>query len=496
MGSSPRQLAWKDKFVWELTQTVLARFDSYNDFADRYIFPDMTTPVPFVLYLSQTEWTQLYSAVLTGADLTFPNDSHNTELLFLQTVGLPMAQLCAAVANCIGTSDDVEDSIYEWLKEHGYGAGDGNPPVPLPPTTTGTTLLPPGYECTNDNAFGMALAVVNSINEATTEVLQAIEILTNPLELAAEMADNIPGAAVLTVGLDVAAWIQDTAAEGYELAWSSAIRDELACTVWCSLLAECDLSFDTLWGIYLEESGIPPPVETDLVSWLEWLIDIAFGADKMTVATVSLLGLIMMRYGTQFGPFSLGIYSLEMVIKLSADETDSDWDILCSGCETWCSSADLTLIDGGWIPDPVSNAAGVWTDGVGWESTDIIAASSHAWRAVRIEQSFTNTPVNKLSVVCDFDIDEAKFDENNPAIIFITEDSSSRTDVVSYLRDDAPQGTDITIEWEGSALDMDYIKLFFRSSLDSEAPYDQYGGTITLKSVQICGTGTKPPELP
>lgn len=368
MGSSPRSLSWKDKFVWELTQTVLARFDDHDDFADRYVFPDMDTLVPLVLYLSQAEWTQLYSAVLTGADLTYPDQSHNVELLFLQTVGLPMAQLCAALADCIENSSDVSDSLFLWLQQNGYGKGDGNPTEPLPPGITETSLLPEGYTCDDDAAYGMSLAIVNSIHEATEEVLQAIEVLTNPLELAAEMADNIPGASVLTAGADIAAWIQDSAAEGYDLAWSSVVRDELACLLWCAFKFECELSFDTIWNIYLNESGITPPTETDLMSWLSWLIDIAFGANRQTVATISLLGLLVMRYGTKFGKFTLGIRSMEMVMALAADDTSDDWEIVCDTCE-WYKVYDFTIDEQGWyVNDPASQwytdpgayAEGLW----------------------------------------------------------------------------------------------------------------------------------------
>jgi hypothetical protein len=492
MAKSPRKLSFRDRNVWNLEQTVLARFALLDDFTDRFVFPDLTTPVPLVLFLSQQEFTKLYSAVLTGADLTYPEQSHDIEYLYLQMVALPMAQLCTAIADCIDNSSDVSIAINTWLQNNGYGTGGGNPPGPLPPGITGTTLLPEGYSCTNDAAFGMAMAVVTAVHEATEEVLQAIEIHTNPLELAAEMADNIPGASVLTAGVDLAAWIQDTAAEGYDLAWSTVVHDELACMVWCAMLVDCELSFDTLWDIYLEEAGIPAPPENDLNAWVVWLIAIVFTADRQTVATVSLLGLLMMRYGGPFGKFTLGIRTLDMVIKLSEDESDSDWSILCDDCQPdWCIDTDWTLGASGWAK-AASEGAGT-LGGSGWVHEDIIVGAERR-RSVNITKSFTSALVKRIDLLADHT--QGFFLDNTTALIFVTEDSSVRTDVLSILRDDMPDGSDLNFVYEDLATgqQMDYIGLFCRSSKDNTAPY-VFEGNILFKSVQICGDNPEPGDL-
>lgn len=492
MPKSPRQLAFRDRFVWELQQTVLARFDDFDDFTDRFVFPDLNTPVPLVLYLSQVEFTKLYSAVLTGADLTYPNESHDIEYLYLQMVALPMAELCAALAGCIDNDSGVSIALNLWLQNNGYGTGGGNPPGPLGPGITGTNLLPEGYSCTSDAAYGMSLAVVNSINEAVTEVLQLIEILTNPLELAAELADNVPVVSVLTAAADVTTWIQDTAKEGYDLAWSTVVRDELACLVWCAMLDGCELSFDTLWDIYFEVSDVPAPDDDDLNTWLTWLINIAFSTDLKTVATVSLLGLLAMRYGGKFGMFTVGIRSLDMIIKLSEDETSNDWSIVCDPCgPDWCITNDWTIDAQDWATGGLE-PAGVLI-GAGWQHTDIITATNERRRSVQIEKAFTSADVTKIDLLMDHT--QGNFDSNSTALIIVTEDSTVRTDVYTLLRDDMSDGDDQNIVWDdASGQQMDYIRLFVRSSRDTSSPY-VFGGNILFKSVEICGYDPEPGDL-
>ena len=492
MAKSPRKLSFRDRFIWELEQTVLARFDTFDDFTERFVFPDLTTQVPLVLYLSQEEFTKLYSAVLTGADLTYPDQSHDIEYLYLQMVALPMAQLCTTIADCIDNSSDVSIAINQWLQNNGYGTGGSNPPQPLPPGVTGTTMLPPGYSCTNDAAYGMSLAVVNAIHDATLEVLQLIEILTNPLELAATMADNIPGAAVLTAGVELVAWIQDTAKENYDLSWSTVVRDELACLIWCDMLDGCELSFDTIWDIYVAETDAPTPPEDDLLSWLEWLVGLSFGTDTETVAIISLMGLIMMRWGGKFGQFTLGIRSLDMVIKLAEDETSNDWSIVCPSCgPQWCSFQDWSIDEQGWAKGGGA-PAGIYDD-PGWTYEDIKHPSTEERRrTISISKSFTAAKLTRIDLNLDF---TDGMTTNRSALFFVTELATVVTVVNTVMSDDMPEGTDLHVIWDDPAGEQsDYLNITCRSSFDSSAPY-VYAGNIHYHDVDVCGDNPEPGDL-
>lgn len=402
--------------------------------------------------------------------------------------------ICAPLADCIDNNGDVHNALNTFLQNNGYGTGGGNPELPLSDGTLEENLLPDGYTCSNDAAFGMSVAIVDSINEAVTEVLEAIEILTNPLELVAELADNVPGFGVLAAGGDVINWIQDTAKENYDAAWSTVVRDELACRIWCEFKADCDLSFDTIWGVYLDESGIVPPTETDLESWLLWLIDIIFIDNLQTVSTVSLLGLLAMRYGGKFGEFVLGIRSLQMIMRLSEDETNSDWDILCDDCPNiWCVDTDFTINDGGWVlPPSPPHGAGIY-GGSGWAHDDIILPSGQRRRTVHIEHPFTSSEITTVKMIADFTI--GFYQNTGAAVVIALVDTGSGTNVYQKDNTEAAQGTNITYEWNDPAGETaDKIRLFFRSSYDDDSPY-VFEGNVLLKSVQICGQDPQPPEL-
>lgn len=392
--ASPRRLAYRDRFVWELEQVVSSMFDDCNDFTNRFEFPDMDTKVPILLSLSQAEFTTLYSAVLTGADLSYPETSHDVEMLFLQGVMCPVNDFCAAMVQCLLSSSTFQDALLSFLSQNGYTGGIGDGSAPLSEEITGQNLLPAGYVCTDDAAFGMALAVVNAINDATTEVLQAIEVLTNPLEIAAELGDNVPGVGVLASAGDVAAWIQNTAQEEYELAWSATVRDQLACDLWCEFKLGCSLTYDSIWNTYLSAALATPPSGVLLTDWLAWLIALPFTASKSTVATVSLLGLLAMRYGGSFGDFALGIQSMQTVIKLAEDDTSSDWSTVCAACATtWCVSIQ---------PGDVNVSFGLGRDGMYYDATGWHGNNPAENDFVQLSLTFVSTAFTQTRIEIDF----------------------------------------------------------------------------------------------
>lgn len=332
MTAGPRELAYKDRFVWELEQTVSTIFDDCDGLTDRFVFPDMSTRVPMILYLSQTEFTTLYSAVLTGADLTYPNTSHDVENLFLQMVTCTMNQLCEALADCILNDSVVSEALNQWASENEIGTGAGNVDAPLGDEILEQDMMSPDQICNNDHIFGLSYAVVDAIHESTVEVLQAIELLTNPLEIASELGDNFPGAAILFSAADIAGWMQNTAAEAYDSAWSTVVRDELACLFFCAMQTDCNLSLARVKEQYLLASGAAPPMGESLEEWLFWLVNVVAPTPLSTVATISLMGVLAMEFGGRWGPFKVGIRSLATVVALAKDDEDSNWDILCTAC--------------------------------------------------------------------------------------------------------------------------------------------------------------------
>jgi len=76
-----RDLAYKDRFVRYLIQTLSDRFDTLTTNTP-LPFVDQLSRVPLVYRVNQTEFTQILSAIMTGGDLAFPDIAHELELIW------------------------------------------------------------------------------------------------------------------------------------------------------------------------------------------------------------------------------------------------------------------------------------------------------------------------------------------------------------------------------------------------------------------------------
>lgn len=290
-------------------------------------------------------------------------------------IGRAMTELletsCASVAYCIENGDLTQEALEEFLREGGYNSGVGNPDTILPEETTAIDMLPDDYTCNNDHRYGMAVGVIQAIHDATIEVFQAIEVLTDPIELAAEIADNMPFVEVAAVGAEIALWIQETAYDLYNSAWSDTVLDELSCELFCEMAEEspCKVTFDMLWGIYtVNMPENMPSLTDDWYAWLNWFTDVMIeNSSNLQIAKCGgLLGLSILRFGGGFGAMALGLRSLDTTIKLLGDDTNSDWGTLCTECpQTWEHYFDFETGDEqGWTVQAGSNA--YFSAGNGW----------------------------------------------------------------------------------------------------------------------------------
>lgn len=92
----PRKLAHRDKFVYELIQDMPGICDDDEPIQ----FPDNTTNIKFVVEMNLNEATKLLSALMTGADLSYPNESHEVVWIWLRQLECPVS-LCDDLIACL-----------------------------------------------------------------------------------------------------------------------------------------------------------------------------------------------------------------------------------------------------------------------------------------------------------------------------------------------------------------------------------------------------------
>lgn len=397
MAELPRKLAYRDRFVWELEQQLAERFANCDDFVDRYIFPDLTTQVPFVLYLSQQEFTKLYSAVLTGADLTYPLQSHDVEYLLLQMLICPMNELCQAIADCISSSSATQLALDTFLKDGGYGSGGGDGTLPI--NYNDDPLLIDGSQiagCDNDNLFGAITQTVDLFNQIIEDAFEAFEASTAPYERISAVLEAVPITNVLALD-DLVQFVDqmlENLAQNYTGQYTAALRDEYRCDLFCLSKDTCSMRFSEMADYFLSRVG-ETFSQTDFADGVNWFIFGSFTGDAVVHAAHAILASVL-AYGSKF--FNLDNTWLSKAMTSFLNDPDPDWTTLCTCGTGWAYEIDFE-VELGLFTVP----QGTWTSGIGIVSVVnsfgqqdaqallTIDASQYQWTRFRIEYERTSS---------------------------------------------------------------------------------------------------------
>lgn len=346
---------------------------------EQFAFPDLSTPQTLVVQWSNEEYVEILSALSIGAFVIYGDRAVEVIEQFLKIVGAPL-DLCSEIANCIGDSEAVQAAILNFLSDNGFANGNSIiKPLPLPESATGENLLPEGYTCDTSHLCGMARAIVNSAHDNTTELLQALEEGTDPLELVAIFVDNFEGVSWFGGSLEFGAWLQDELIENYDSAWSPTVENILTCAVYCKIEPECSVTLDLIIAAYAEfiSATIALPDVTDIEAIWEWLTNVVFGTVGASafVAAFHWCAWQTLRFGGQLPVQFLGLRSLRDTILEAEDETDTYCASLPCDCsdDGWCYEFDFSVSDGGFLNVNGSNigtgtSRGVWASGA-WQNT-------------------------------------------------------------------------------------------------------------------------------
>lgn len=474
-----RRLCYRDRFtdylVNEITEDTSG--DSINN--ELALIPDERQFL--ALEVTGEEYTKMFSALMTGADLAFTSEAH--QIVWLLWKAAKMDSFCAAVTDAINNCADVQSALALLGSTNG-GSPAGNPDEILPVAETGKNLLPAGYTCDQDHRFGMALAVVEALNTAVEEVFQAIEVLTNPLELANELADNVPLAGLVSTAGDIISWVQNTAEEAYTLAWSDAVRDEIACELFCAMLNEeneCELTYDIILEVYKNISGVSVPDFSDWLAWVQFVVTVPLTAGVQVVKACSLFGLGAIVFGSKFGPFQLGLRTLETTIALAADDTSSDWTILCDDCG-WYHKDDLTLGMDDWTIED----SGQWVNGQGFIVVDQVSGANFA-RQVTIRKAWVDSNITTIRVT--LDAMYGSFGVGIAAAVLLWEDKPNG-EFTQITAPPAPTGgTDLTYSVQPQD-NSTFVEMLLRVS--NMSTLAALNGSGVIKCVEFWGMGDNP----
>jgi len=310
-----RELAWKDTFVGKLVQEVTdVSCDGTSVLLD--------TTYNFIgLELTADQWTKIFSALLEGADLTYPDTSHEVVWWWLKGVECTMT-FCQRMIECFIEDEDTREAMIQamiaelladpvqaeaWvsaMRQLGIGVSGGNGQIGSPNAELSQLML---GNCDDfELLYGKCYEFVGALNVIAEDVLQWVELYTNDEELASVLADNIPAIGAIPASvLETALWLQETVTETYLSAWDTTTQEYWACVVYCFVLnGDCELNFEAVNQAYADKllTFTPPSYSDNLVDWLAWFADLLTLTDTELIGAMHLFILtILVRTGEMFG---------------------------------------------------------------------------------------------------------------------------------------------------------------------------------------------------
>jgi len=487
-----RRLAFKDRFVWELQQEI----EGYSCEGSPQLLDTGSNII--TLDLTSEQWTKIYSSILTGSDLIYPYDSHAVMWSWLKGVECAMT-FCERMIECMTNDEATRQAIFDAflqamidnpenantftnaLSGLGFAKSDGNNGTGSPYSTiTSQTLI---IECDIDTLYGSCLALVSGLNRLSLDALEIIEVLTNPAEIAGQLASKIPILGVVAGSiLEFASWAQDVIAESYSAAYTASSQEYWACKIFCLSLDDCTVTIQRVIEGYNEGITIysPPAIDAPIEDIINWLAGLTSLTDDAIVGAWHYFILsIMSRAGEFYGATfrALEVYAGEGT-PLAPE---------CEDCLTWEHTIDLLATDGGLTV--YSGKGGSWSIGVGWTATQWTTSNRYNGVSVGLHPAFDITAINTARIYYNATVNQntANGYDQFTGLLGV----SSHFNVAELA---TSQSAGHYLEWTGADNDIDEfaIEVFGGTKTGTDAFGGGNAGSVALTSIYFAGNGANP----
>jgi hypothetical protein len=341
-----RKLAHRDKFVLKLIQSMPGLCEN-----GKVEFPDDTTPVKFVVEMTGGEFNQLYSSLMTGSDLSFPNNAHEINWILLRQVECKVS-ICDEIIECLQPLfDDITTALQNIQTDV-----DALQEAQLENSAQEPLEIDSQVE---SELCGGATAVVESMHNKVMEIYTAQEnsLVDSVFEMIPILIELIPGIGSLPFDelFEVVNWHFENQQLDYEADYAD-LKDEMTCDLLCFIKAN--------GGVFTIEV------------WFDWVTYL--GTTYPTNRAASIFSRYAPLYQTfinQIAALIFGNQSLESYFEELAQVyytgTQTGGECVCADCECAPILADVdvpgndttTTLTSGFTYNCV--ATGLWNGGAG-----------------------------------------------------------------------------------------------------------------------------------
>lgn len=277
---------------------------------------------------------------------------------------------CDEVANCIATSEAVQDALATQIELNTPSQGDiyntsyyGTPMS----SAAANANLTGSAGCDLNSLFGSVTAIVDQLNRNNLLFLARLEVTSNTVERVEQLIAAIPFFETLPLDdiVGFANTMQEQIKENYESTYTDSYRDEIRCGLFCLAqdAPDCELSFEMIQSYFENRLGAsfdPERLFVDMVLYFT----VGTWSGTQIIDMMTLVQVVVWKVASNW--IGLRLRTLQLVGALGANDDDPDWELLCEECppDPDPECIDLRVTDELWVPSP--NASfGQWISGQG-----------------------------------------------------------------------------------------------------------------------------------
>lgn len=395
---------------------------------------------------------------------------------------------CDDILECILTTAEIQEAIMQYSQQ-----GSVTPTTPESSEILATELVNNPDGCDNDIIFGMTRQLVEFVDAINLDILEQLIAASAASKALAYLISAIP--VVESLPLDefvgLADWLTEVIYEAYDAASTVTLRNEVACDLFCLAQAnDCILSMEDCRDYFYDKVG----VTLDLSNPGSFLNDLI--AENL-IGVATFYGMYTFVFQLMvFGETILGTrwQTFVKIVQSFFNDPDPDWDTICDECpDIWSWDSDFTTEKDiwEWTTDAYGNNAD-WASSVGWTSVSKqVSAVPDYIRGTQLTTGFF-TPTQITKVVLTYNYVRGDYVNDTTAMLAINlSKESGGVDTEIKTESEMIDGDGQTIEYTGSLLDIERIRVWCRSSQQSSA---MYAGSAKIVSLHIEGTGFNPFE--
>jgi len=458
-----------------------------------YVAPDSTNW--YVLCLTPVQLLELMSMIAIAAPIAFPDNYNEKIQLYSQMREYPneipdnsCMDICQLVLDCINNNTSIQEAIASYSL-----SPPANPATTQSVENLATQLINDPTSCDNDMIFGMTTGLVDLLNDVSLDIIELFANASSPAGRIGDLIEGIPVIGSLPVD-DIFQFVEsfiNDINDAYSAAYTTALRDEMRCELFCIAEPNCILTLEDARNYYYSKLG-EAITFTNFGNFVgQLLLNVYTGTSS--IYAIHLLILEVLVFGGEL--VGIDLDRLTRTVNSLYNDPDSDWSTICDACE-WISVLDFTVDDYGFVfdVDDSSDPVGHWVSGVGLvaDAVDISTARTQVSGSLL----FTATDLTSIRLIGSM----TKGTFNNQTFSAVIERGELLDTPVTGTSNSLPASTYsvgvptlVNLYKDAFETSCDEVFLFMRAANNGTSTYD---GAATITHAIVTGTGTKPSELP